>query len=90
MRDTIEKFTEAMLITGVEKFGGARITSTSEHSMANAVASMISLVIVYVLLLLVGKFLWNEYLVKYVTIVKPLPGIVELMAISVLVRLFLA
>jgi hypothetical protein len=90
MRDTIEKFTEAMLITGVEKFGGARITSTSEHSMANAVASMISLVIVYVLLLLVGKFLWNEYLVKYVTIFKPIPGIIELMAISVLIRLFLA
>jgi|LakMenEpi03Aug12_release.lakeMendotaPanAssembly.Ray.scaffolds.fasta_scaffold4279131_1 hypothetical protein len=90
MRDTIEKFTEAMLITGVEKFGGARITSTSEHSMANAVASMVSLVIIYVLLLLVGKFLWNEYLVKYVTIFKPIPGIIELMAISVLVRLFLA
>jgi hypothetical protein len=90
MRDTIEKFTEAMLITGVEKFGGARITSTSEHSMANAVASMVSLVMIYVLLLLVGKFLWNEYLVKYVTIFKPIPGIIELMAISVLVRLFLA
>jgi hypothetical protein len=83
MRDVIEQFVLAGL-NSTEKFGGARYTSSPN----NAFASLISLVIVYIILLLVGKFLWNEYLVKYVTIVKPLPGIVELMAISVLVRLF--
>jgi hypothetical protein len=51
-------------------------------STGEALASLISLVIVYIVLLLVGKFLWNEYLVKYVTIVKPIPSVIELLAIS--------
>jgi hypothetical protein len=86
MSSTIEKCVRACLDNSVEKFGGAK---GMPSSTGEAFASLISLVIVYLILLLVGKFLWNEYLVKYVTIVKPIPGIVELLAISVLVRLFL-
>jgi hypothetical protein len=86
MRNVIENFVKAA-VNEVEKFGGAR-TTTQSTSTTEAFASLVGLVIVYIILLLVGKFLWNEYLVKYVTIVKPLPGIVELMAISVLLRLF--
>jgi hypothetical protein len=85
MRDLIEKFVLSSLQT-TEKFGGARNSMPS--STSEALASLISLVIVYIVLLLVGKFLWNEYLVKYVTIVKPIPGVIELLAISVICRLF--
>lgn len=87
MSSTIEKFVLAGLQKG-EGFGlgGGRGSMTS--SSGEALASLISLVIVYLILLLVGKFLWNEYLVKYVTIIKPIPGIIELLAISVLIRLF--
>jgi hypothetical protein len=86
MSSIIEKFVLAGL-QNTENFGGGRGSMPS--STGEALASLISLVIVYLILLLVGKFLWNEYLVKYVTIVKPIPGIVELLAFSVLVRLFL-
>ena len=85
MSDTIAKCVKACLDT-TESFGGGRGSMPS--STGEALASLISLVIVYIILLLVGKFLWNEYLVKYVTIVKPIPGIIELLAISVLLRLF--
>ena len=71
MRDIIEKFVLSSLQS--EHFGGAK---GMPSSTGEALASLISLAIVYIILLLVGKFLWNEYLVKYLTIVKPIPGII--------------
>jgi hypothetical protein len=87
MQKLIENFVKAALNGGSEKFGGARASADSSN---DAFASLISFIIVYVILLFIGKFLWNNYLVKYVTIVKPIPGVIELIAISVLIRLFLA
>jgi hypothetical protein len=85
MREVLEKCVRACLDNSVEKFGGAK---GMPSSTGEALSSLISLVIVYIILLLVGKFLWNEYLVKYITIVKPIPGVIELLAISVICRLF--
>lgn len=87
MFELFKDVTKSLLDTTTEKFGGARVVATSSN---DALASLISFVIIYTILLFVGKFLWNEYLVKYVTIFKPIPGVIELIAISVLVRLFLA
>ena len=44
----------------------------------------LAVITIYLLLLIFGKFLWNEYLVKYVTIVKPIESIVDLLAIAIL------
>jgi hypothetical protein len=89
MRQVVEKFAKAALQGGSEKFGGAR-SMGADYSMTDALSTLISFIVVYAILLFIGKFLWNEYLVKYVTIFKPIPGVIELIAISVLVRLFLA
>ena len=42
-----------------------------------------------IILLLLGKFLWNNYLVKNITIVKPLNSVVDLIAISFLIKLII-
>ena len=50
---------------------------------------ILAVLTVEILLLVLGKFLWNNYLVKSVTIVNPINSIVELFAISFLLRLLL-
>ena len=66
------------------------IEGFEDHPLAKSLPMLISVVVSQVVLLLVGKFLWNRYLVKAVSIVKPLTSIVQLFAVSVLLRLFLS
>jgi len=76
----------------IEKFVGNIIPSVEgfeDHPLAKALPLIISVVVSQIVLLLVGKFLWNKYLVKTVTVVKPITSIVQLFAVSVLLRLFI-
>jgi len=79
MLNTIEKFINNFTPT-VEGF--------EDNPIVKSLPLIISVVVSQVLLLLVGKFLWNRYLVKAVTVVKPLSSIVQLFAVSILLRLF--
>ena len=51
------------------------------------VASLLAAVVYVLLIGFFGKFLWNNYLAKYVTIVKEVKGPVDIIAISVLLGL---
>ena len=66
-----------------EQFG---VNSSSGKSV---IPLVLAIVTVEILLLLVGTFLWNNYLVKVVTIVKPINSILELLAVSILLKLLL-
>lgn len=79
MLNILEKFV-ANVIPSVEGF--------EDHPLAKSLPLIISVVVSQIVLLLVGKFLWNRYLVKSVTVVKPITSIVQLFAVSVLLRLF--
>ena len=48
---------------------------------------LFALLTIQILILLFGKYLWNNYLVKYVTIVKPVKSVVDLLAISLILAL---
>jgi len=50
-------------------------------------ASLLAMVVYIVIIAFVGKFLWNNYLVKYVTVVSPVKSPVDIIAISVLLGL---
>lgn len=80
------------MYTAIEKFL-SNVTPSVEgfenNPIVKALPAVVAVVVSQVILLLVGKFLWNNYLVKAVTMVKPLTSIVQLFAISVLLRLFL-
>jgi len=48
---------------------------------------IISVVITQVVVLFVGKYLWNKYLVDSITCIKPLKSVVHLIAIVILVKI---
>ncbi len=50
---------------------------------------ILALVTVLILQLLIGKWLWNTFLVKAVTIVNPLKSAIDVLALSLLARLIL-
>ena len=78
----------SMLTPSVENFSDVQGTNKVSEKRMNF-TFLLSFVIVNVLLLLLGKFLWNNYLVSAVTVVKPLKDIWQLLAISVLFKLLL-
>jgi hypothetical protein len=54
------------------------------------VSFIIALLILIALQLVVGKFLWNNYLVKAIPIIQPVESIIDVLAISLLYRLLFA
>ena len=78
----------SMLTPSVEYFSDVQETNKVSEKRMNF-TFLLSFVIVNVLLLLLGRFLWNNYLVSAVTVVKPLKDIWQLLAISVLFKLLL-
>tara|TARA_Y100000992_G_C21009352_1_gene370322 strand:+ start:118 stop:360 length:243 start_codon:yes stop_codon:yes gene_type:complete len=73
----LEKF-YSNILPEKENFDGRKI---------DTLPLFLAVITIYLLLLIFGKFLWNEYLVKYVTIVKPIESIVDLLAIAILAAL---
>ena len=48
---------------------------------------ILAIVISQVLVLLIGKWLWNDFLSKYITVIKPVDSIWDLLAISIIITL---
>jgi len=75
------------------KLAGSDTFQDVESQKKYTFLQVLVMVTVYVLLLLVillvGKLLWNDYACKYITILKPVPSVVELLAIILLLSLVL-
>ncbi len=50
---------------------------------------ILALVTLLILQLLIGKWLWNNFLVKAVTVVNPLKSAIDVLALSLLAKLIL-
>ena len=61
--------------------GGAK-----ENSVMKLIPLVLAFVITYVLIIFVGKYLWNNCLVNVVTIAKPVTAL-QLLGVSILIRL---
>ena len=59
------------------------------NSSNNVLVSLVSYVLVLVLLLTLGEYLWNNVLVKLVSVVKPVKSIWQLLGLQVLLSLLL-
>ena len=61
------------------------------HKRENRTILLLPIVLAYItsliVLLLLGKYLWNNYLTKVVTIVKPVDSVLDLLALSILLNL---
>ena len=51
---------------------------------------VLAIVTVEILVLIVGKYLWNNYLVKAVNIVNPIDSVLDLLAVSILIKLLIS
>lgn len=54
---------------------------------ASLLAMLISYLIVYILLLFLGKWIWNRHAVEMITVLKPINSIIPLLGLSILVKL---
>lgn len=59
-----------------------------DHHFALALAYFLLFMVVFTLVLLFGTYLWNNVATKYITILKPVPGVLELLGLMVLTGLF--
>ena len=75
-----------------EKFQNA-VNPTMDNirrmSKYQLISLFVTLIIVQILLLLVGKWLWNNFLVKVTDAIKPVPNIWTIFGISILFKLIL-
>jgi hypothetical protein len=67
-----------------EHYGGNKLAQMDDSMM---VSFFITYLIVYVILLFVGKWLWNTFLVDMFSVVRPVNSIWHLVALSILVKL---
>lgn len=71
-----------------ETFGDLNVAN-AQKSMLNRVMIIVFFLVMLFIILFVGKFLWNNVACKYVTIIKPVPSVVELLALILIADLVL-
>lgn len=59
----------------------------AEQSDADMVSMVIAFVIAQVVIMFLGRWLWNGFLTKLVTVVKPMKSVWQMLGVSVLLRL---
>jgi hypothetical protein len=59
------------------------------NNMMMTLVNILTFAAMLAIILFVGKFLWNNYLTKYITILKPVPGILELLVLVIAMDLFM-
>ena len=84
MINVLEKFF-ANALSKVEPFTEEKNTNNGK----SVLPILLAVILTEILLLLIGKHLWNNYLVNAVTIVKPIDSVFQLFAIGILIRLLL-
>lgn len=77
-----ESFT-SMMVNENESFENTQ----KKIGFASLLAIFIVIALYLLLLLLVGKYLWNEFGAKYLTIFKPVSSILDILALMVLFNL---
>ena len=88
MRQMIESFVVNMLVrNSKEEFSVNSVNGLHQFSKYQLIAHAISLIVVNLLILLAGKYLWNNFSVKAVSGINKVSSIWELLAISILLKL---
>ncbi len=72
-----------------EEFQPGYMMGNGIQSSWSSLPMILALVTVLILQLLIGKWLWNNYLVKAFTVVNPLKSAIDVLALSLLARLIL-
>ena len=92
MSKIIETFVlNSLLRCNKEHFSPNNLNSENIKKFTNfqLIAMIVSVIITQLLLLLFGKWLWNNYLIKTFNGVNPIESIWQLVAISILLKLLI-
>ena len=76
----IQKAVSSTLNRNKESFG-------EEKNKVDWLSLLIALLIIIAIQLVVGKYLWNNYLVTYVPAIRPVESVIDILAISLLYRI---
>jgi len=88
MINIIETFVFNLLTTNnKEQFTGEPMTELKKMTTYQLFAQLIALIIINALVLVFGKFLWNNYLVKVISGVNKIESVWHLLAISILLKM---
>tara|TARA_Y100000816_G_scaffold234204_1_gene179717 strand:- start:533 stop:787 length:255 start_codon:yes stop_codon:yes gene_type:complete len=55
-----------------------------KNSPADTTAALVVVVVVFLLILLFAKYLWNNFACKFVTVLKPVRNVVDILALMVI------
>jgi hypothetical protein len=74
-----------------EAFAGtmSNDTEVQQYSNAKMLSLFIALIIVYVIIALVGKFLWNNVVVDLISVAKPAKSIWQILGLAILMSLLM-
>uniref|UniRef100_A0A6C0EJ56 Uncharacterized protein n=1 Tax=viral metagenome TaxID=1070528 RepID=A0A6C0EJ56_9ZZZZ len=89
MRNIIEPFVFRVLLNSDVIAQGENKENMDVISKYQILGLVLSAIIIQLLRLLLGKWLWNTYLVKIVSGVKPLENIGQLIIISILLKILI-
>jgi len=94
---TLQKVLEGFISKSVfnynsEQFRGQQTpeemyVAQEQMTNASALSFLIATVAVYILLMLIGKWLWNNVVVQMVTVAKPIDSVFYLIGFAILVKL---
>ena len=80
IQNTLEKLKKLFI-------GGDNFRNVSETEVV--VAELIILLVIWVLVLLFAKFLWNNYASRFITVLKPVRSILDILALQIVVAMVL-
>ena len=83
----IARTIHAFAASALSKNGLVGGQNTSEMSDGNLLVMLITITIIFVILLVVGKYIWNEVLVQVVPGIKPLESVTQLVLLWVLLNI---
>ena len=72
--------------TIVENYNGGGM-NLQKHSTGEIFTAIVTLVIVYIIILILGKYLWNHILIKLIPGIKPAHNIWQILGLSILLSL---
>lgn len=82
MYNIFKNFYESIMPKPKEHF-----EADTNTTFTKVIPMLLAVITVILIQLLIGKWLWNNYLVKTIPAIKPLESVIDLLAISILVKL---
>ena len=68
-------------------YGGRKVTSLNDLSNSELLITTITLIIIYAIILIFGKFLWNKVFIKLFPSVKPATSAWQILGLAILAGL---